>query len=89
LAGVGLLDCPSRYLHCIYVMNATIQKWGNSLALRLPKALADEVRMTEGTQVELLPTADGLLLKTRAKPRYRLAKLVAVITPGNRHSETN
>lgn len=70
-------------------MNATIQKWGNSLALRLPKALADEVRMTEGTQVELLRTADGLLLKARARPRYRLAKLVAAITPGNRHSETH
>lgn len=70
-------------------MNATIQKWGNSLALRLPKALADEVRMTEGTQVELLRTEDGLLLKARSRPRYRLAKLVAGIKPGNRHPETN
>ncbi|MBE7499346.1 MAG: AbrB/MazE/SpoVT family DNA-binding domain-containing protein [Verrucomicrobiales bacterium] len=69
-------------------MNARIQKWGNSLALRLPKVLADEVRLTEGTQVELLRTAEGLLLKARGRPRYRLADLVAGITPGNRHSET-
>ena len=70
-------------------MNATIQKWGNSLALRLPKALADEVKMKEGTQVELLRTAEGLLLKARVRPRYRLAKLVAGISVRNRHPETD
>jgi antitoxin MazE len=69
-------------------MNAIIQKWGNSLALRLPKALADEVRISEGTQVELLRTPDGLLLKARSRPRYQLAKLVGGITRRNRHSET-
>jgi antitoxin MazE len=70
-------------------MNAIIQKWGNSLALRLPKALADEARMSEGTQVELLRTPDGLLLKPRSRPRYQLAKLVRGITPRNRHPETS
>ena len=70
-------------------MNAIIQKWGNSLALRLPKALADEVRISEGTQVELLRTADGLLLKARTRPRYQLTKLVGGISPWNRHSETD
>jgi antitoxin MazE len=70
-------------------MNATIQKWGNSLALRLPKALAEDARMTEGTQVELLQTEDGLLLKAKSGPRYRLDKLVAGITPKNLHAETD
>jgi antitoxin MazE len=87
--GAASLDTSGAYPHCIYVMNATIQKWGNSLALRLPKALAEEAKMMEGTQVELLRTTDGLLLKARTRPRYRLAKLVAGISARNRHSETD
>ena len=69
-------------------MDATIQKWGNSLALRLPKVLADEVQIGEGTQVELVRTRQGLLLKTKRKRRYRLSKLVAGITKNNVHQET-
>ena len=72
-------------------MTATIQKWGNSLALRLPKALADEARMREGTKVELVRTPDGLLVKSKRKPkpRYRLSDLLAGITPDNVHPQTD
>jgi antitoxin MazE len=70
-------------------MNATIQKWGNSLALRLPKVLADKVHIAEGAQVELVPTAEGLLLKPERKRHYRLSELVAGITPENLHPETD
>jgi len=70
-------------------MNATIQKWGNGLALRLPKVLADEVHIRAGAQVELVPTREGLLLKPKGKRRYRLSELVAGITPENVHPETN
>ena len=71
-------------------MTATIQKWGNSLALRLPKALADEARIREGAKVELVRTPEGVLVKAkrRAKPRYRLSDLLAGITPGNLQAET-
>jgi antitoxin MazE len=66
-----------------------IQKWGNSLALRIPKALATEVRLAEGEQVELQVTGDGVLLKPRHRKRYRLQDLVAGIKPGNRHAEVS
>lgn len=68
-------------------MTATIKKWGNSLALRLPKALADEAHIAEGAQVELVATEEGLLLKPKRKPRYRLGDLVAGITRANRYRE--
>ena len=72
------------------MMKATIQKWGNSLALRLPKALADEAQLGEGSKVELVRTTDGVLVKgRRCKPRYRLADLLAAVTPDNIHSETD
>ena len=72
-------------------MTTTIQKWGNSLAVRLPKALADEARMREGARVELVPTPEGVLVKAKRKPkpRYRLSDLLAGITPHNVHPETD
>jgi antitoxin MazE len=70
-------------------MKATIQKWGNSLALRLPKVLADEAHIREGTKVELIQTTEGVLVKARRKPRYRLSDLLADVTPENLHSETD
>ena len=70
-------------------MTATIQKWGNSLALRLPKGLATEVHMAEGTRVELVRTKDGVLVRARQKPHYRLSNLLAGVTRKNIHSETD
>ncbi len=56
-------------------MQATISKWGNSLALRLPKHLADQVRLVEGATVEL-EIADGSLKVTPARKRFKLADLL-------------
>ncbi|MHC1770063.1 MAG: AbrB/MazE/SpoVT family DNA-binding domain-containing protein [Verrucomicrobiia bacterium] len=70
-------------------MKATIQKWGNSLALRLPKSLADETQIREGSKVELVRTPDGVLVKARRKPRYRLSDLLADVRPENLHAETS
>ena len=70
-------------------MTTTIQKWGNSLAIRLPKALADEVQVHEGAKVELVATPGGVLVKTKRKPRYELSDLLDDITPDNVHPETD
>jgi antitoxin MazE len=72
-------------------MIAKVQKWGNSLALRLPKALADEAGIREGAKVELARTPEGVLVKAKRKPkpRYRLSDLLAGITPDNVHPETD
>ena len=70
-------------------MTATVQKWGNSLALRLPKVLADEAKIGEGTRVELVRTREGVLLKTKRKPQYRLSELLAGVNRKNLHPETD
>lgn len=70
-------------------MTATIQKWGNSLAVRLPQELADEAQLGEGREVELVQTAGGLLLRSKAKVHSRLTDLLARITPANVHSATD
>jgi antitoxin MazE len=68
-------------------MNTTIQKWGNSLAVRLPKNLATDAHLAQGVEIQLVPTNEGLLLKPTRKRRYRLSHLVAGITRKNLHSE--
>lgn len=68
-------------------MRASIAKWGNSLALRLPKALAEEARLVEGATVELRVENGGLVV-VPARKRYRLAELLAEAKPAACHGET-
>jgi antitoxin MazE len=65
-----------------------ITRWGNSLAVRIPKALAEQTRIEEGSEVEL-SVADGMLTIRPRAPIYRLDELLAQITPENRHDEVD
>jgi antitoxin MazE len=56
-------------------MNSTICKWGNSLALRLPKHIADQVRLVEGTNVDLV-VEDGVLKVSPSRQRFKLSELL-------------
>lgn len=61
-------------------MKAKVAKWGNSLALRLPKQLAEELGFADGSIVELGREGMKLVAKTaprRAIPHYRLEDLIA------------
>jgi antitoxin MazE len=61
-------------------MKVTIAKWGNSLGLRLPKQLADELGLAAGSQVDLGRDGTKLVAETNTRrriPRYRLEDLVA------------
>jgi antitoxin component of MazEF toxin-antitoxin module len=63
-------------------MHARVSKWGNSLAIRLPRAAVKSLRVHEGEQVELSIKGDRLEIRA-ARPRYRLADLLGEITPDN------
>jgi len=69
-------------------MQTAIAKWGNSLALRLPRNLAEDARMAEGTPVDLQLEGDRLVI-TVARPRYELTDLLEGLRPENRHEETD
>ena len=56
-------------------MHGTIRKWGNSLALRLPRHVAEEVRLIEGTSVNV-EVEDGSLRITPSRKRFKLADLL-------------
>lgn len=65
-----------------------VARWGNSLGLRLPKAVAAEARIGEGDTVEV-SVMDGSIIVRPAQAAYSLHELVSKITPRNRHSETD
>ncbi|MGI8435696.1 MAG: AbrB/MazE/SpoVT family DNA-binding domain-containing protein [Chthoniobacterales bacterium] len=68
-------------------MKTIVQKWGNSLALRIPSAVAAELAVDEGQAVDLRVTKERLLVAPITKKRYELADLVAGITAKNRHAD--
>ena len=68
-------------------MRVQVQKWGNSLALRIPKPFAEEARVTQGTVVDL-SLADGKLIAAPlSRSRFTLTKLLAGVSKDNLHGE--
>jgi antitoxin MazE len=69
-------------------LKSRISKWGNSLALRIPKALSSELELEDGAEVELY-VQDGSIIIKPVSSIYALDDLVRGITPENRHTETD
>jgi len=64
-----------------------IQKWGNSLALRIPESFASETNLHQESEVDL-SVADGKLIISSAEtPNLTLEQLLQGVTPENLHGE--
>ena len=68
-------------------MTATIQKWGNGLALRIPHAVAKQIHVRAGDAVTLRVSTAGLTVKPAPK-RASLDDLLAHVTAENLHQAT-
>ena len=68
-------------------MITKIQKWGNSLALRIPKAFADSVGLGNGTEVELIIEDEKLVITRSAASHPDLEDLLSRVTPENMQEE--
>jgi len=66
---------------------ARIVKWGDSVAVHIPKSVVKKARLKEGDVLEVNVTADGQIELRRAGGVPTLAQLVARITPENRYGE--
>jgi len=69
------------------VVKAQMVKWGNSLAVRIPKPIVQEAKLKEGDSLEIETAADGHVELRRATKIPTLSQLVSRITPENRYSE--
>ena len=69
-------------------MTTTIRKWGNSLGLRIPREIAEDVGLSEGKEV-MLEKRDGELTVRPLKKKRKITidELVRRITPENLHKE--
>jgi len=68
-------------------------KWGNSLAVRIPKAVADALKVSDGKRAEIKVENGALVLrpivKPARKPRYTLDELLSGMTKDNVPQEVN
>lgn len=69
-------------------MSTAIQKWGNSLGIRIPQNIAKEYGFSQGSKVEILKTEEGIVIRL-ADPIPTLEELMDKITPVNQQEEVN
>jgi antitoxin ChpS len=58
-------------------MQLSIQKWGNSASVRLPVVLLEQIGAEVGSTLDVTVTQEGLLLKPKRRPSYKLEDLLA------------
>ena len=67
-------------------VHGKIQKWGNSLGIRIQKVVAEQAHFKEGSEVDITVKGHQLIV-TPASPRYTLKSLMAGVKPENLHGE--
>ena len=70
-------------------MRVNVQKWGNSLALRIPKAFAQDAAVTEGSAVDLSVSEGRLVAVPVRSKKIRLKQLLRGVRRSNLHRETD
>ena len=68
-------------------MLTKIQKWGNSLGLRIPKSFAAEADVEAGSTVDLAIEDGGLVIRSVRRPQYSLEELLEGVNARNLHKE--
>jgi len=68
-------------------MKKRVGKWGNSLAIRIPKAFAVEIGLEEDSPVELSLVNGELVVATKSRTPLRLQQLLEQVTEENMHDE--
>lgn len=70
-------------------MQVQLQKWGNSLALRVPKHVVQQLKLQQESVLDVV-VEDGKLMFIPASPKTpSLDELIAQMTPENIHQETD
>ena len=70
-------------------MKTTVQKWGNSLAVRIPKVVAADAKLAQYSLVELSLEDGRLVVTPVARPAQSLNELLTRITDENIHSDVD
>jgi antitoxin MazE len=68
-------------------LKTQVQKWGNSLALRIPKSFAKESQIAQGSVVEVSLDNGKIVVQALSEPEFTLEELLARVTKENLHDE--
>lgn len=69
-------------------MRSQLTRWGNSVAVRVPRKILEEAQLSEGDAIELSVTKPGVIALKSTKKKPTLASLLAGITEENLHHAT-
>ena len=70
-------------------MHVRVQKWGNSLAVRIPKPLAEDAEVKEGTVLNLAVSGGKVVATPVQEKKLSLRQLLAEVNSKNLHAEVN
>jgi antitoxin MazE len=70
-------------------MHVRVQKWGNSLAVRIPKPLAQDAEVKEGTVLNLAVSEGKVIATPVSKKKLSLKQLLAKVNKKTLHDEIN
>ena len=70
-------------------MQTKIQRWGNSLGLRIPRSFAAEAGVEAGSQVDLSVRDGDLVVRAAKRRTCRLSELLGRVTAKNQHGEVD
>jgi antitoxin MazE len=68
-------------------MRTKVQKWGNSLAVRIPRAFALDTQLEHNSIVEISLVDDQIVVKPVSSRQWSLEQLLSEVTSENIHQE--
>jgi antitoxin MazE len=77
------------YIRGEHAMKTRIARWGNSIAVRIPKAVAEAAKFRPGDRLEMAVESSGTVRMRKRKGKQNLDDLIRGITAANLHTETD
>ena len=68
-------------------MITKVQKWGNSLAVRIPRSVAEDTQLSSGKTVNMAVHDGQIVIMPTRQRRFKLNDLLRGVTPRNRYAE--
>ena len=68
---------------------SSVKKWGNSLAVRIPMVVIQDLGLSENSSVQIISNGVSATIQPSKRKKATLDELVAAITPENRHEEVD
>jgi antitoxin MazE len=69
--------------------SSSVKKWGNSLAVRIPSSVVQDLGLSENSSVQIVSNGVIATIQPKKRKKINLDELVAAITPDNIHKEVN